>query len=431
MIPLTYSKEQFSELRIVLHEASHDGNLHRYRVLLALVLIGEGHQGMKEIAQLINVTVKTLFNWLKQFMVDRMKLFTKHWFKGRGRKSKLTKEQRKELYKMIKSGPLANGFTCGGWNTAMINELIKSTFGVSYKERYLPRLLKKIGLSYQKAKFESDRLDDDEHRAKRQDWIDNELPKTINKAKKDGSVVLFGDEVSFAMWGSLGRTWAPIGEQPAVKTAGARRGLKIFGAIDLMEGGFHYCESLQYVLTQKSFTALKERGMPVEVVKQLKAAINKEIFLTKQDFLNAVQVIMRKEIYETYQFDMIQFAEVSGRFNGESYIEFLKQLIEKNDRHVVLIEDGAPYHGRVIVNDFVKDNSQHITIKRLPSFSPDYNPIEKLWKNTKRDATHLKYFEKFEDLRDSVMSTFESYKNDASKVLGVMNKMREEFSITS
>ncbi len=62
----------------------------------------------------------------------------------------------------------------------------------------------------------------------------------------------------------------------------------------------------------------------------------------------------------------------------------------------------------------------NVTIERLPSFSPDYNPIEKLWK----------YFEKFEDLRDSVVGTFESYLNDASKVLGVMKRMREEFSIS-
>jgi len=430
MIPLSYSKEQRTELRIELHKATREDNLHRYRVLLALVLVGERQQSMKEIAQLIGVTVKTLFNWLKQFMVDRMKLFTKHWFKGRGRKSRLSKQQRKELYKRIKAGPLANGFNCGGWNTAMINELITTTFGVTYKERYLSRLLKKMGLSYQKAKFESDRLDDKEHQAKRQDWIDNKLPEIIAKAKKEGSVVLFGDEVSFAMWGSLGRTWAPMGEQPVVKTTGTRKGLKIFGAIDLMEGGFHYCESLQYVLTQKSFTALKKMGMPAEGIKQLKAAINNEVFLTKQDFLKAVQERMTEDTYNAYHLNILQFAEVPGRFNGESYIEFLKQLIENNDRHVVLIEDGAPYHGRVIVKDFVNENSQKITLERLPSFSPDYNPIEKLWKNTKRDATHLKYFEKFEDLRDSVVGTFESYKNDASKVLGVMKKMREEFSIS-
>lgn len=430
MIPLSYSKEQLKELRNELHKATKEGNTHRYRVLLALVLIGEKRHKMKEIAELIGVTAKTLLNWIKQFMVDRMKLFSRHWFQGRGRKSKLTPSQRKELHEMIKKSPLENGFNCGGWNTAMIKKLIQLKFGVNYNERYLSYLLKKLGLSYQKAKFETDRLEDEEHQARRDNWINNQLPEIIRNAKKEGSIVLFGDEVSFAMWGSLGRTWAPIGEQPVVKTKGIRKGLKIFGAIDLMEGGFHYRESLQYVLTQKSFTALKKMGMPSETVKQLKFFINKEIFLTKQDFLKTVKNIMSKDIYDNYKSDILQFAEVSGKFNGESYIDFLKQLIESNDKHIILIEDGAPYHGRIIVKDFVKENSEHITVKRLPSFSPDYNPIEKLWKNTKRDATHLKYFEKFEDLRDSVINTFDGYLNDASKVLRVMKKMRKEFGIT-
>lgn len=59
----------------------------------------------------------------------------------------------------------------------------------------------------------------------------------------------------------------------------------------------------------------------------------------------------------------------------------------------------------------------------------DLGPIEKLWKNTKRDATHLKYFKTFEDLHDSVVKTFKSYMLDASKVICVMQKMREDFAI--
>jgi len=430
MIPLTYSKEQLEELRIELHKANKGGNIHQYRVLLALVLIGEKQHTLKEVANLVSVTVKTLFNWLKQFMVDGMGLFNKHWFKGRGRKSKLTQKERDKLYEMIKEGPQEHGFSCGGWNSAMINVLIKKEFGVSYQERYLPTLLKIMGLSYQKAKFESDRLDNDEHNAKRKKWIEKQLPEIIEKAKKEGSIVLFGDEVSFALWGSLGRTWAPIGKQPVVKTTGNRRGLKIFGAIDLMQGGFFYREAYQYVLTQKSFTALKKMGMSATSVKQLKSCINKEVFLTKADFLEAIKANMEKNLYDAYWTEMVKLAEVSGRFNGESYVEFLKQLIENNDNKIILIEDGAPYHGTMIVKDFLKENSDYITVERLPSFSPDFNPIEKLWKNTKRDATHLKYFETFEDLRNSVTQTFESYINDASKVLCVMKKMRKEFAIT-
>jgi len=87
MIPLTYSKEQLEELHLELLKTRKGGNPHHYRVLLALILIGEKRHKMQEIADLVGVTVRSLFNWLKSFMVDRMALFTKHWFKGRGRHS--------------------------------------------------------------------------------------------------------------------------------------------------------------------------------------------------------------------------------------------------------------------------------------------------------------------------------------------------------
>ena len=37
-----------------------------------------------------------------------------------------------------------------------------------------------------------------------------------------------------------------------------------------------------------------------------------------------------------------------------------------------------------------------------PSYSPDYNPIEFLWKNLKRRATHNRYFPEFETRVTSV-----------------------------
>jgi hypothetical protein len=43
----------------------------------------------------------------------------------------------------------------------------------------------------------------------------------------------------------------------------------------------------------------------------------------------------------------------------------------------------------------------------------------------------MKYFKTFEDLHDSVITTFKTYLQDASKVLCVMKKMREDFAITA
>ena len=47
---------------------------------------------------------------------------------------------------------------------------------------------------------------------------------------------LFGDEASFAQWGSLGYTWAPRGQPPLVRTTGKRKGYKVLGPIDYCTG---------------------------------------------------------------------------------------------------------------------------------------------------------------------------------------------------
>ncbi|NOR80512.1 MAG: hypothetical protein GQ529_06710 [Methyloprofundus sp.] len=88
--------------------------------------------------------------------------------------------------------------------------------------------------------------------------------------------VLFCDEVSFAMWGSLARTWAPIGEQPTVKTTGIRKGLKMFGTIELRGGSFQYRESLAYELKPKSLKLLKEARLPKEFLVLLKDSKNEK-----------------------------------------------------------------------------------------------------------------------------------------------------------
>ena len=94
----------------------------------------------------------------------------------------------------------------------MIAEIIWLKFEVRYNLNYLSSLLKKLGFSYQKARFISDSHEEEKYELARKEWLEITLPAIIKKAKAENNVVLFGDEVSFAMWGSLARTWAPIGQ---------------------------------------------------------------------------------------------------------------------------------------------------------------------------------------------------------------------------
>ena len=57
---------------------------------------------------------------------------------------------------------------------------------------------------------------------------------------------------------------------------------------------------------------------------------------------------------------------------------------------------------------------------QLHSYSPDYNPIEYLWKNVKKRATHNKYFPKFENLTESVDEALAYCTNHPKKVTQLM-----------
>jgi len=118
----------------------------------------------------------------------------------------------------------------------MLQDLIQRHFGVAYHPHYLATLLKNLGFSYQKARFVSDHLNE----AKRLEWRHTRWPKILRQAKQRKALLLFGDEASFAQWGSLSYTWAPKGQQPEVPTSGKRKAYKVFGLIDYFSGRFFY-----------------------------------------------------------------------------------------------------------------------------------------------------------------------------------------------
>ena len=114
----------------------------------------------------------------------------------------------------------------------MIQQLIYDRFGVLYNVFSIAQLLKNLCLSYQKAAFVSDHLDED----KRQAWCTTTWLQLVRLAKERHALLLFGDEASFPQWGTLTYTWARHGRQPKVKTSGKRKGYKVFGLLEYFTG---------------------------------------------------------------------------------------------------------------------------------------------------------------------------------------------------
>lgn len=339
-------------------------NVRLYKIVQSLLLIGQKYS-VADVAGLLHVSPRTVYDWINRFIVERFSWLSSYHYRGRGRKPKLTRKQKEKLYDIIERGTEEAGYDCGGWNSAIIAQVIQKEFNVTYNPRYVPTILKNIGLSYQKATFVSDRIDDSDHIRARRRWQCVTWPTIRKEAKRLKAVILFGDEVSFAQWGSLARTWAPRGCQPKIKTSGKRKGMKIFGAIEFFSGDFVY-------------------------------------------------------------------QECQDKFNGETYVEFLQHILDSYSCPVFLIEDGAPYHKSKLVKVFTEKMMalNRLFVHRLPSYSPDFNPIEKLWKQTKKDATHLKYFPSFDDLRHAVINAFHKYLNDAMQIICVMRSLRTKAGLS-
>jgi transposase len=311
-----------------LQQAYASGSLKLVKRIHALLALAQG-QSVSDVAAMLALGEQTVRDYRNQYLFKGMTSLV--YQSPPGRPSKLTKTQRQQLAEWIKASPQDSGYTSGCWNTPMIQDLIQRRFGVEYHPHYLCTLLKNMGFSYQKARFVSDHLNE----AKRLEWRQTRWPQILRQARKQKALLLFGDEASFAQWGSLSYTWAPRGQQPEVPTSGKRKAYKVFGLIDYFSGRFFY-----------------------------KAH--------------------------------------AGRFNSESYAAFLLDVLAQTTQPVVVIQDGARYHTSKAMQTFFETPADRLTIEQLPAYSPDFNPIEHLWKKVKKEATHLKYFPEFTDLQQEV-----------------------------
>jgi transposase len=93
------------------------------------------------------------------------------------------------------------------------------------------------------------------------------------------------------------------------------------------------------------------------------------------------------------------------------------------ERHkrVVLIIDNAPWHQGQPIDDALADHP-HLEFKRLPSYSPHLNAIERFWRVLRRRATHNRLFDRLADLKLSVRDSLCYFQTVRGRVRGLVAK---------
>ena len=67
----------------------------------------------------------------------------------------------------------------------------------------------------------------------------------------------------------------------------------------------------------------------------------------------------------------------------------------------------------------------HLKFKRLPSYSPQLNPIERFWKMLRRRATHNRLFDSLADLKGSIRNSLCYFQTVRARVKTLLNGRRK------
>ena len=99
------------------------------------------------------------------------------------------------------------------------------------------------------------------------------------------------------------------------------------------------------------------------------------------------------------------FAQEYGTIDAENMIEFFKGLEEATDAKTIhMICDNGRANKNKKVEEYLK--TSRIKMHYLPPYSPNLNPIERLWKVLREKKTYNKCYEKFADFKQEIRKFF-------------------------
>jgi len=106
--------------------------------------------------------------------------------------------------------------------------------------------------------------------------------------------------------------------------------------------------------------------------------------------------------------------------NALTVCELMREItiLRKKEIPITLVLDNAKYQRCKIVMDEAK--KLDIELLFLPTYSPNLNLIERLWKFVKKKCLYSKYYENFDLFKSAIMkclSNKESYKEELETLI--------------
>jgi transposase len=139
--------------------------------------------------------------------------------------------------------------------------------------------------------------------------------------------------------------------------------------------------------------------------------------------INLVSAAVHANTLESPQDAKKRTGQSKTRRMQEAFADHLRHIgrVDPPERYprVVLVIDNAPWHRGAAIDVALRQNP-HVEFQRLPSYSPQLNPIERFWKKLRRRATHNRLFETLADLKASLRASLCYFQTMRHKVKSII-----------
>lgn len=372
----------------------------------AILLSSEGWS-QSQIAQALRIHETTVATHIKEYL-DEKKLKNE----SGGSSSKLTVDQTEELITHLEKNTYPS--------TKEIIAYVQKTYAVKYTQQGMYNWLKQHKFSYKAPKGVPLK-----HNTDSQELFKEEYAK-IKSNLGEGDKIFFMDSVHPTQATKITSGWIKKGVEKMIATVAGRSRINLTGAIDL--------ESMS-IFTQEYKTINGEST--IDFLKYLDKSTDNEnkIYLVADGggahtckevgaYLGIKDPFNRKYLEEKFQVKLAS----NKRKLSKCLIKQLKQVSNKEPE---LFINKAILEEKNITTQMLLDAlrkpppHKKFELHILPPYSPNLNPIERVWKVMNENARNNVVFSSFKEFKTAVLNFFEKEWNGISD--GLRTRINDHF----
>ena len=111
-------------------------------------------------------------------------------------------------------------------------------------------------------------------------------------------------------------------------------------------------------------------------------------------------------LFGAVSMDQKQLFRQYDKFNGDTFLDFLKVTHSKFPRCYLFMDKASPHYRSRKVKDYFEENRDTLIPIYLPTASPEFMILEEVWNIAKQDLLILKYYPSFEDFKEKISMYF-------------------------